>query len=370
MRFDVIVLGAGPVGSYTALCLADIGLKVALVDRKELPGKEVCSGVLGEEAFDRFSLPENSVEALIKTIRINSPKGGCSISYSSQGLARVVDRRVFDRELLSRAVSKGARFFGGVRVKSLEVARREVRLSIGDVLAGEVLVVASGFSPSLLRSLGFGEYKGVYEGSQVMAEMSCSLSSTEVFVGNRFKGGFGWIIPLENGSSKVGVVSRESSREVLRGFLSFLREKGFISGWDGIRTAPIPSRPIDRMYSYRVLVVGEAAGQVKATTFGGVYYGLISSKLCASVLKEAFEKGRFDGGILGSYQRIWNEKMGREVEMGIRFREKVEAMDDSSLENLMNRISSSKVFSLLKGLVKFDWHSPIIKFLLDRGLIV
>ena len=369
MRFDVIVLGAGPAGSYTASCLADVGLRVALVDRKELPGKEVCSGVLGEEAFEKFPLPEGSVEAFIKTIKINSPKGDCSISYSSKALARVVDRKAFDRELLSRAVSKGVRFFGGVRVKSLEVGRRGVRLTFGDTLKGEVLVVASGFSPFLIRSLGLGEYKNVYEGSQVLAELSSSLSFTEVFVGSRFKGGFGWIIPLGDGSSKVGVVSRENSRDVLKGFLSSLKEKRIINTWDGIRAAPIPSRPIEKIYSNRVLVVGEAAGQVKATTFGGVYYGLISSELCVSVLKEAFRKGRFDEEVLGSYQKLWEKSMGKEVEMGIRFREKVEAMDDNTLEALIKKLSSSRLFSIIKSLVKFDWHSPVIKFLLEKGLI-
>ena len=369
MRFDVIVLGAGPVGSYTASCLADAGLKVALVDRKELPGKEVCSGVLGEEAFERFSLPEDSVEAFIRTIKINSPKGDWSISYSSKALARVVDRKAFDRMLLSKAIAKGVRFFGGVSVRFLEVERRGVRLSFGDTLTGEVLVVSSGFSPFLVRSLGLGEYKGVYEGSQVLAELSSSLSSTEVFVGSRFQGGFGWIIPLGDGSSKVGVVSKEGSREVLRDFLSFLKEKGVISTWDGVRTAPIPSRPIERIYSNRVLVVGEAAGQVKATTFGGVYYGLISSELCVSVLKEAFRKGRFDGEVFENYQKLWEKRMGKEVEMGIRFREKVEAMDDTTLEALIRKLSSSRLFSIVKGLVKFDWHSPVIKFLLEKGFI-
>ncbi len=369
MRFDVVVLGAGPVGSYTAYSLADMGLKVALVDRKELPGKEACSGVLGEEAFYRFPLPEDSVEAFIKTIKINSPRGSCSISYSSRDLARVVNRKVFDRELLLKAVSKGVRFFGGVKVKSLEVGEKGVRMYLGDTLTGEVLVVASGFSPFLIKSLGLGEYRGVYEGSQVMAELSSSLPSTEVFVGSRFHGGFGWVIPLGNDSSKVGVVSKEGSRGILKSFLSFLRERGIINSWDGVRTAPIPSRPIGRMYSDRVLVVGEAAGQVKPTTFGGVYYGLISSELCVSVLREAFEKGRFDRGILGSYQRLWEDRMGKEVETGIRFRERVEAMDDGTLEALMQRISSSRIFSFLKGLVRFDWHSPIIKFLLEKGLI-
>jgi len=58
---------------------------------------------------------------------------------------------------------------------------------------------------------------------------------------------------------------------------------------------------ISKSYSDRVIAVGEAAGLVKTSTGGGIYYGLISAERASNVIKEAFQKKDFSAKSLYKY---------------------------------------------------------------------
>ena len=108
--------------------------------------------------------------------------------------------------------------------------------------------------------------------------------------------GFAWVVPVSRGDqtyARVGVMCARAAPSY------FMRMVGRISARWGIsveatpepRQKVLPLSAIARTYGDRMLVVGDAAGLVKPTTGGGIYYSLLSATLAADVLSDALARG-------------------------------------------------------------------------------
>ncbi len=118
--YDAIVVGAGPIGSYTAYQLAELGFEVALLEEDDEVGKDViCTGVIGTEAFERFNLPQRAIISEIKSITFFSPSLEAIDYTPSSTLAYVVDRELFDKEILQAAQRKGVDVHLGKQVRRI-----------------------------------------------------------------------------------------------------------------------------------------------------------------------------------------------------------------------------------------------------------
>lgn len=107
--YDVVVVGAGPIGSYTAYQLVDKGFDVCVLDEKERIGKEViCAGVVSKEAFKRYDLPSESILSRIDSFTFVSPSTQRLEYKHPDVFAYVVSREKFDDRLLKLAKRCGA----------------------------------------------------------------------------------------------------------------------------------------------------------------------------------------------------------------------------------------------------------------------
>ena len=75
----------------------------------------------------------------------------------------------------------------------------------------------------------------------------------------------------------------------------------------------IPIKPLPRTYGDRLVVVGDAAGQVKPTTCGGIYYGLLCADIATNNLHRALKRDDLSAKSLANYERGWKRKLGREL---------------------------------------------------------
>jgi digeranylgeranylglycerophospholipid reductase len=97
------------------------------------------------------------------------------------------------------------------------------------------------------------------------------------------------------------------------------------NSWHGTEIPYTPPQPIAQMplrqsHAERVLVIGEAAGQVNATTGGGIYYGLLAARLAADTISQAFATGCFAAPTLQGYERAWRPLLADELALGLSFR--------------------------------------------------
>lgn len=119
------------------------------------------------------------------------------------------------------------------------------------------------------------------------------------------------------------------------------------------------------------MVVGGAAGQVKPTSGGGIYYGLLCADIAANTLHQALQRGDLSTKSLARYEREWRRKLGRELKIGYWARKLFERLSDNQIDGIFDIIKTNGIDEVLlkaKNL-SFDWHSQAILMLLGRTVI-
>ena len=228
-------------------------------------------------------------------------------------------------------------------------------------LRAKMAVVACGFNPQLTQRLGLDSPTECLQGADAVLEFN-GVRETEIHVGRDIApGSFAWVVPMNSEKARVGITTKENADLFLRSLLNkpMIRDR-IESGNLHINVDLIPIRPIEKSFRERVLVVGEAAGQVKSTTCGGIYYGLISARLAAETIGVAFSKSRFGDDILKRYEQKWRRELGGEIEIGYRFREIFSGMDDSQIDRIFEILNSDGIAPLIRRRAQFDWHKDLI----------
>lgn len=158
----------------------------------------------------------------------------------------------------------------------------------------------------------------------------------------------------------------------LKKWLNLLVEQGKVKSADvKIHYGGIPLKPPPRTYGERMVAVGDAAGQVKPTTGGGIYYGLIGADFAADVLHQALKDNDLSSKRLSSYERAWRRKLGGELRTGYRARGFLEKLSERQIDQLFKVIKSSGIDEALLKIkdLSFDWHSRTIKNLFKYQII-
>ncbi|MGB7293183.1 MAG: NAD(P)/FAD-dependent oxidoreductase [Thermodesulfobacteriota bacterium] len=374
--FDVIVVGGGPSGLHTASILADSGFNVALCEQNSEIGKDVvCSGVISKEAFSRYDLSHESIVARLKQADLYSP-GGICINYSHpEEAVFVVDRHIFDRKLADNALHRGAKIFLNAKISSLSVRDEYVMVHIKtqegeQYVFSRICVVATGVKYNLQTALGLGRPKKIIKGIQLEIKTE-DIERLRIYWGERFSTGFfGWAIPLVDGRTRVGVMTEGNAIDGLSNTLSAIGD--YIDSCSELGKAKrrgIAFGTITRSYTDRIIVVGEAAGHIKTTTGGGIYYGLLSAEAGSEIVKKAFKVGKFDVKTLSEYEKKWKKMLGREITLGEYFHRFYSKLSDNSLDALFDAAKQDGLLSYVAKNGKFDWHKDaIIKIIRSPNL--
>jgi flavin-dependent dehydrogenase len=256
----------------------------------------------------------------------------------------------------------------GTQVKAVGV--HDDRVTIEGNRGGETLsiearvaVIATGFSLRFVESLGLDRIGDSVLGAQVEV-IAPGINDVEVYCGQEIAPGFfAWLVPTSPGCALVGLLSRRSPGIYLEKLLSSLQAQGKISSTN---SEPmhwgIPLKPLSKTYGQRLVVVGTAAGQVKPTTGGGIYYGLLCADIAADHLDRALSADDLSSQSLARYEREWKKKLGRELRVGYWARKLYERLNDSQIEKIFNIIHSSGILDdLLKDKdLSFDWHGGVV----------
>lgn len=370
---DAIIVGAGPVGCHVAAGLAGRGHQVLVIEEHDqigLPAR--CTGLIGEQAFARFDLPGAATQRIVKSIRIYGPDGTWFHHRSERPLARVVSRPQLDAALAARAAAAGAGFLLGRKVLGAQIEPKAVALTLAGSehpLRARSLVIATGARGNLTEQLGLGRLCGYLFGVQVETEVR-EVEEVEVYLGRELSpGSFAWVVPTIPGRARIGLSAYGHPRERLALFLRDRRlQLRLVGPIPPPTVAPIPLGTLPTTVADRVLVVGEAAGQVKTTTGGGVYYGLLAAEIAAEVLGQALAAGDLGRASLARYEATWRQLLGREIEYGLRLRRLARRLDDATLAFFLNLANRDGIKYLVGRLASFDWHASLVSALLEGPL--
>ncbi|MEW6417145.1 MAG: NAD(P)/FAD-dependent oxidoreductase [Nitrospirota bacterium] len=367
---DVIVIGAGPIGSYTAYLLAREGLNVGVFERNPVIGGNVnCTGIVSTECFKKFDLPGETILRKVDSIKAFSPSGNYVRYRSASPLAYVVNRTLLDQEINRRAMKEGANVYLNTSVEEITITdssfKVRVRKEGEEKEACSIMgVIATGLDLNLPKG-GFIRPQNFLYGVQTEVEIE-DVSEIEVHFGKKIApGSFAWVVPINGKSAKIGLITKKNPAAFLKGFLRNLLMTHRIKDNNQIRCSPIPLGSIPKSYAERLIVVGEAAGQVKTTTGGGIYFGLLCSEIAASTIIEAFNRRDFSEKVFEEYEINWRSEIEHELEAGILLRKLFSRLSDHHINFLIDLARKDGILPIIEK-AKFDWHRDIITSLLQH----
>jgi geranylgeranyl reductase family protein len=293
-RYDVVVVGAGPAGSATALRLARAGAKVILVDRERFPRDKPCGGGLTGRALRHAPCAVDPVvEHVVDRFRIRLRYGLSFTRRHATPLVLMTQRRRLDLHIVEQALAAGADFRDGVRVTEIRDEGSGIVASLdGRPVRADTLVGADGANGIVARAAGLtsGIVNGVAFEANVPYEALDreDIENTAIIELGVVPGGYGWVFPKgDHANVGVGGWGREGPR--LREHLARLTQQ------HGIDPAALRDRQGHRLPMRRpgaepargrVLLVGDAAGLVDPLSGDGIYEAFVSAELAADAILE------------------------------------------------------------------------------------
>ena len=296
---DVAIVGGGPGGLSAARRLAADGWSVTVFEEHDRVGAPVhCTGVLAEDVITSMNLPPEAVLNPLSTVRFVAPAGH-SFDYTTASTeAVVIDREVFDSAMARRAESAGASVVRGGRVTAIDPSADGVTLTMadGEPVRARSVILACGANYAFQKRLGLGMPSTFLQSAQL--ELPADRpGDVEIHFGSEIAPkGFAWAVPVRRtyGTfARIGVMADADAGVYFSRMLARVRERWQVAVPDTLspRRRMLPLASVKRTYADRVLAVGDAAGLVKPTTGGGIYYSVVSGELAGEVLNTQLAAG-------------------------------------------------------------------------------
>ena len=360
--YDVVIAGGSIAGLLCAREIAENKNSVLVIEEDyEIGTPEHCGGLVSSKGLEKLGvIPfSKTFDYLIESAKIYAPNGNSfSINSKKQQVAEI-SRRELDKQIAHQAQKNGAVI--KVRTSFQELTKEGVRTNEGEVKC-KIFVDARGVS-SLIQK----DRTGILSSAQyeIYADW-IKKGRVEVFFDQeKYPGFFAWIIPSGEGKGKVGVAGRGIKvAEILE---KFLEEKGSYSTIRKI-FAPIWIKgPIKKFVDGKTVIIGDAAGQAKPTTSGGIYTsgmgGIFAGRAISKFLKTNKKSD------LEEYQKQWRQQFEGEFEKQLLARKILERIDNGTINKLFDSITP-EITKEISEKEDFDFHTgSIVKLLGLRGSV-
>jgi digeranylgeranylglycerophospholipid reductase len=368
--YDVIIVGAGATGSYAAGELARLGYHAGVLEKQRQPGlKTSCTGIVSRECMEMLQVDRCLIQNEARSARIFAPSGRCLRVEREDAQAYILDRPGLDRLLAHQAQQNGAQFHFATPVTAIRRENHHITVEATGPEAEKVLfqarcaIIACGAAGSLTQSAGLGRVREFAHGAQAQVECA-DVAEVEVYSGTTTAPGFfAWLVPAGGTRGKAGLLCRGNPGPYLTALLNrLLKQRRISSITSDISYGSIPLRPLARTYADRLLVIGDAAGQVKPTSGGGIYFGILCARQAVLTLDECLKSGDLSSGKLSQYQKRWHKILKRELSIDYWAHRFYQGLHDKQIEHIFNVIVKHGIHeSLLTSPdITFDWHSLVI----------
>jgi len=373
MRYDVVVVGAGPAGSRTAKIAADRGCRVLMIEKRQEIGVPVrCGEGVSKKGLKELGIePENSwIAADIKGARIYAPNGKHVLLSEEQAGGEVgynIYRDIFDKSLAKQAGKSGV----DIMLKSsvFDVIKENNKIkgvkakSMGEnmEIKADVVVGADGFESQI------GRWSGIdtsLKQNDVVPSLQYTMTNidyteyNDFYIGSVAPGGYAWVFPKED-EANIGLgvqLSKIKKGGDVKKHLDRFVEKKFPNGKIMRIVAGCVSvcAPIEKTVGNSVLLVGDAARQIDPLTGGGILNALICGTIAGEVIGNAVKKQEFNKTLM-EYERGWRAELEDKLYRNWIAKEKATTLSDEAFNKIIEALSGYdfkkiSTIEILKGI--------------------
>jgi digeranylgeranylglycerophospholipid reductase len=346
----ISVIGAGPAGSYYSSLKAKNSVVHLFEDDKSIGRPVACTGILTDSVRGILKhIPDELIVTNIDRFKIVAPNGKyIYIDLKKKDL--VLDRTRFDEFLYHKAIDAGAIPHLGERFLNYKTDGKKYILKTDkSEYSTDMIVGADGPLSQVAKSSGLYTERKFIQGLQVRAKYPDLEPGTTIIHLNL--GEFSWIVPEDEKIARIGVIG-ENNKKLHEDFKKLLGDSKIIEPQSGIIPLYNPKQKL-RKDNEDIFLIGDAATQVKATTYGGIIYGLLA------------------GGYLAedkdTYVKRFNEKLGKDLWISLKMREMMNSMTEEQADELIKIFEKQ---SNMKILSEHDRDFPskfIVKLLMKEA---
>ena len=373
-KYDVAVVGAGPVGSTFARYIADEGFKVLMLERKREVGVPLqCAGLLGKKIKDLNIIPDEYILNEVCGAYLHSPSDKILEVGRNDPEAYVIDRVGYDKFLAEQAVDAGAELLLNHRVNTLNIEKGEIRVgkNVDKCFQAEVIVGADGNASMVSNE--FNPNSKTVMAAQYLLDMRGDVFDTDhvhLYVNSFISPGFIWIIPVSKSMARVGLFANmdyTGLNTVLKEFMhsnSTFKNASILKKYHGF--IPLYS-PKKKIVNGRAILLGDAASQIKPTTGGGLMLGFECAKIAAETVSRAIRKE--DHILLQEYEEEYQRRFRSELRIQMEVQRIFKSLTNEDLDQMFLKLKEGNAEELISKYGDMDTQSTLIKEMIKNRLL-
>ncbi|AKB52382.1 Geranylgeranyl diphosphate reductase [Methanosarcina barkeri str. Wiesmoor] len=308
-KYDVVIIGAGPAGSYAAYMLAKSKINVLVIDKYSFPRYKPCAGGLTAKAFNSFDFPISKEVKYSTNSIVTSYKNQIFHNISgNKTLVKMIERKEFDDFLIKKAVDSGATFLDGMKVTEITWENAEFSIKTdSEFFRCNYLIGADGTNGIVNRTFNIVE-RDLYG---FAVEINCPVSRDNIgkfnmtFDFGTVPNGYLWIFPKDEYVCVGAYTTNRKMKNIQKYLLDYIEKLGLVPESEKLKGHIIPYYGINyKQPDFPCVLVGDAAGFGEYWTGEGIYYAVKSGTIAAEVISSSIKSGIFDRQALQRrYQR-------------------------------------------------------------------
>jgi len=352
--------------------LAATGRKVAAFEEHHTIGEPLhCAGLITPRVLTLANCPQDAVvQNTIYGAIIHSPDDSSLTIGGDKIHALVINRQRFDAYLAHKAKDAGAMIRTNQKVIAVKHHHTGMVLDIQSddrttSVQCQMVIGADGVHSRIRSCFGFPKPVELLHGiSAEVSDTTLDPNYVHIFVGSTIAPGFfAWVIPTnpQGTTARIGLcIGKHKTHSLQQCFTTLLQHPLLHDATEQKRFGgAIPLGPLKKTADDHVMLVGDAAGQVKPTSGGGLYPGLRCAQHCCAVAEEAFQTQRFDEAFLRRYHTRWTKDIGRELALGMQFRRIFIRLTDSQFNKYLDKLNTTKTIDVINTYGDIDYPSRL-----------